>query len=79
MGFDAFFFGRIDYDDKHHRLNTSTMEMVWWGSSSLLDDAGIFTGVTYNGYGPPSGFCFDIKCSDPPIMVSRVGGCGLLD
>lgn len=30
--------------------------------------ARLFTGVLPNGYGPPPGFCFDILCSDEPIM-----------
>lgn len=28
----------------------------------------MFTGVLYNGYNPPDGFCFDIFCGDDPIM-----------
>ena len=31
--------------------------------------ADLFTGALFNGYGPPPGFCFDIGCSDDPIMV----------
>lgn len=29
MGFDAWFFARMDYQDKARRLNTSEMEWVW--------------------------------------------------
>ena len=29
MGFDAFFVGRIDHQDKSKRLNESSMEMLW--------------------------------------------------
>ena len=36
MGFDGLFFGRLDYQDKDRRLNTSTMEMVWHGSPNNL-------------------------------------------
>ena len=36
MGFDGLFFGRLDYQDKNHRLNTTTMEMVWHGSPNNL-------------------------------------------
>lgn len=32
------------------------------------DQASLFTGVLYGGYGPPGGFCF--QCGDPPIMVN---------
>lgn len=68
MGFDGLFFGRLDHDDKRNRWNTKTMEMVWEGSQNLGEAARLFTGVLPNGYGPPPGFCFDILCSDEPIM-----------
>ena len=35
------------------------------------DQGALFTGVNFNGYGPPGGFCFDAMCSDPPIMVTN--------
>lgn len=28
----------------------------------------IFTSALYNHYSAPSGFCFDVKCSDDPIV-----------
>ncbi|EDO37584.1 predicted protein [Nematostella vectensis] len=70
MSFDGFFFGRIDYDDKTLRLKQQRMEMVWRGSKSgnLGKNSDIFTGVLYNGYNPPPGFCFDQFCSDQPIQ-----------
>ena len=68
MGFDSFFFGRIDYDDKAKRLKEKRMEMVWRGSASLGAAADLFTGVTFHGYNPPPGFCFDQFCADPPIQ-----------
>ncbi|XP_065910012.1 lysosomal alpha-mannosidase-like [Dysidea avara] len=71
MGFDGFFFGRIDYDDKKLRLKDKQMEMVWRGSESLGQQTEIFTGVLYNGYGPPGGFCFDQFCADQPIMDDK--------
>lgn len=46
------------------------MEMIWDGSDDLGDDANILTGVMFQGYGPPSGFCFDDGCTDDPIMVN---------
>lgn len=72
MGFDGFFFGRIDYDDKAHRLKEKELEMIWRGSSSLGEQTEIFTGVLYNGYSPPGGFCYDQSCTDQPIMVNMV-------
>lgn len=35
----------------------------------VVDKADLFTGVLYNGYGPPGGFCWDQFCNDDPIMV----------
>ncbi|XP_065891997.1 lysosomal alpha-mannosidase-like [Dysidea avara] len=71
MGFDGLFFARLDYGDKNTRLDKKTMEMVWRGSSSLNEDTQIFTGVLYHHYTPPDGFCFDQKCSDPPIQDDK--------
>ena len=34
-----------------------------------LDQAGLFTGINYNLYTAPDGFCFDEGCDDPPVMV----------
>ena len=69
MGYDGFFFARIDYDDKRHRLNDKRMEMVWRGSQTLGEATEIFTSVLFEGYGPPKGFCFDEGCDDQPVMV----------
>jgi len=68
MGFDAFFFARIDYDDKIKRLQDKTLEMVWRGSKSLGASTDMFTSVLYAHYSPPPGFCFDQRCTDPPIQ-----------
>ncbi|XP_060071778.1 lysosomal alpha-mannosidase-like [Ylistrum balloti] len=69
MGYDGLFIGRLDHADKDVRLNQTNMEFVWRGSpNNLGKTAQLFTGVLYNGYGPPSGFCWDINCKDDPIM-----------
>lgn len=68
MYFDGLFFGRLDYQDKDEREKTKTMEHVWKPSSSLGGSVDLFTGALPNSYSPPSGFCFDVLCSDPPIM-----------
>ena len=68
MSFDGFFFGRIDYADKKKRVDEQRMEMVWRGSKNLGEETEIFTGVLFNGYAPPPGFCFDRACHDPPIQ-----------
>ena len=68
MGFDGFFFARIDYQDMDKRKKDKEMEMIWRGSPSLGASAEIFTGVLFYGYGPPGGFCWDVFCSDEPIQ-----------
>ena len=68
MSLDGFFFGRIDYADKKLRLEQQRMELVWRGSRNLGQDSDIFTGVLYNGYNPPHGFCYDQFCVDAPIQ-----------
>ncbi|KAM5170378.1 lysosomal alpha-mannosidase [Mantella aurantiaca] len=69
MGFDGFFFGRLDYQDKANREKRQQMEMVWRASDDLdVPNADLFTGVLPNGYNPPEGFCWDQLCSDMPIM-----------
>ncbi|XP_022831671.1 lysosomal alpha-mannosidase-like isoform X1 [Spodoptera litura] len=68
MGYDGLFLGRIDYQDKRSRLLGKNMEMVWRGDDILGKSSDIFTGVLYNTYSPPPGFCFDVLCSDEPII-----------
>jgi hypothetical protein len=38
---------------------------------NLPDDSDLFTGVLFNNYGPPNGFCFDIVCDDEPIIDDK--------
>lgn len=71
LGFDGLLLGRIDYQDKKLRFSSKTPEMVWRGSSNLGEASDIFTGVMYNTYGPPPGFCFDILCPDEPIIDDK--------
>ncbi|XP_055875699.1 lysosomal alpha-mannosidase-like isoform X2 [Biomphalaria glabrata] len=68
FGFDGYFFGRLDYQDKDKRQKDKTMEFVWRASPNNLGiESNIFTGVLPNGYGPPGGYCFDIRC-DPNMI-----------
>ncbi|KAG1658220.1 Lysosomal alpha-mannosidase [Nymphon striatum] len=71
MGYDGLFFGRLDYRDKATRQAKKTMEVVWQGSDNLGSSANLFTGVLPNMYQPPSGFCFDNFCVDPPMMDDK--------
>lgn len=71
MSYDGLFLGRIDYQDKRERLRNRNAEMVWQASDSLGPKADLFTGVLFNTYSPPPGFCFDILCSDDPIIDDK--------
>lgn len=62
MGFEALFFGRLDYRDKAERIANKTMEMMWRGHTVLGKNSEIFTSALYNLYQPPDGFCFDNVC-----------------
>ncbi|KAL6029892.1 hypothetical protein STEG23_036788 [Scotinomys teguina] len=69
MGFDGFFLGRIDYQDKLFRMKELKMEEVWRASASLKPPiADLFTGVLPNIYDPPKNLCWDVLCADPPII-----------
>mmetsp|Transcript_1042 Transcript_1042/g.1904 ORF Transcript_1042/g.1904 Transcript_1042/m.1904 type:complete len:329 (+) Transcript_1042:599-1585(+) len=67
MGFDAFFFARLDYADKERRMNELEMEYIWRPNPlSLGNQTQIFTHVLYAHYSSPSGFNFDILDGDDP-------------
>lgn len=69
MGYDGMFFARLDWQDKGNRMNTKTPEMIWHGSANLdPKHSDLFTGALFNHYSPPPGFCFDILCSDEPMI-----------
>ncbi|KAH8410572.1 hypothetical protein KR009_003810 [Drosophila setifemur] len=67
LGYSGEFFARMDYVDKRKRLDDLGMEMIWKSSESLKNSE-IFTGMLYNHYSAPPGFCFDINCQDDPII-----------
>ncbi|KAF4014557.1 hypothetical protein G4228_006816 [Cervus hanglu yarkandensis] len=69
MGFDGFFFGRLDYQDKRVRKEALQMEQVWRASASLKPPtADLFTSVLPNMYNPPEGLCWDMLCADKPFV-----------
>ena len=54
MGFQAIFFGRIDYQDKENRLAKKNMEMIW--KPKLYNDdknSYLFTHINFNLYRNP--------------------------
>ncbi|XP_078660424.1 lysosomal alpha-mannosidase-like isoform X1 [Branchiostoma floridae x Branchiostoma belcheri] len=70
MGYDGFFFARLDYQDKMNRLNLKNMEEIWRGSPNDLGKvADLFTGALFGPlYTPPPGLCFELLCQDPPVQ-----------
>lgn len=47
MGYDGFFFGRLDYQDRSQRMATKDQELLWRASESLTPPmADLFTGNT---------------------------------
>uniref|UniRef100_A0A2N9ECH2 alpha-mannosidase n=1 Tax=Fagus sylvatica TaxID=28930 RepID=A0A2N9ECH2_FAGSY len=72
VGFDSFFFGRIDYQDRAKRKNEKSLEVVWKGSKSLGSSAQIFTGVFPQNYEPPpGGFYYEVN-DDSPIVQDDI-------
>ncbi|XP_041674563.1 lysosomal alpha-mannosidase-like [Drosophila eugracilis] len=69
MGYDGEFFSRMDHNDKGRRMIDLALEMVWDASESL-SDVKLFTGLLYTFYWDTPGFCFDVHCSDDPIIDS---------
>lgn len=66
MGFDAWFFARLDYQDKEKRLDNQEMEWIWRPNpESLGNQTQIFTHALYHHYSSPQGFDFDECCNDP--------------
>lgn len=69
MGFDAWFFARLDYQDKERRLDTQEMEWLWRPFFNHLGKrTQIFTHAMYQHYSAPSGFNFDTLSDDGPIV-----------
>ncbi|XP_009459998.1 PREDICTED: lysosomal alpha-mannosidase [Nipponia nippon] len=69
MGYDGLFVGRVDHQDKATREELREMELLWRASGNLPPPAAdLFTGILPNVYNPPSGFCWDQLCSDPPVV-----------
>lgn len=60
MGFDAFIFARLDYEDREKRQEEGTMEFVWrpmW--DYLANTTQILTHALYTHYSAPDGLDWD--------------------
>jgi hypothetical protein len=61
MGFDAWFFARLDYKDKEKRKKENSLEWVWMPNKDSLDkDVNILTHALYDHYSSPPMLKFDI-------------------
>ena len=69
MGFNAWFFARMDHEDKERRMNNTELEFIWRPFvDSLGARAEIFSHMMYNHYKSPPTFWFDENWRDPPII-----------
>ncbi|KAI3931665.1 hypothetical protein MKW92_015658, partial [Papaver armeniacum] len=69
VGFDSFFFGRIDYQDLQKRKDEKRLEFIWQGSKTLGSSAQIFAGALSGNYEPPSGdFYFEVSDASPVVQ-----------
>ncbi|TVU24578.1 hypothetical protein EJB05_27023 [Eragrostis curvula] len=69
VGFDAFYFFRIDYQDRDTRKGTKELEVVWRGSKTLGSSADIFAGIFPKNYEPPpGGFYFEVDDDSPVVQ-----------
>lgn len=73
MGFDAWFFARLDGEDSERRRNDKELEFIWIpNAESLGKNVNIFTHVLFNHYGPPpNGFDFEIDSNDPQFLIDK--------
>lgn len=68
VGFDALFFGRIDYQDRIERRANKSLEMIWSASASYGPSNYVFASTPKDeGYNPPPGLCWDYFCGDEPV------------
>ncbi|KAG8089899.1 hypothetical protein GUJ93_ZPchr0011g27009 [Zizania palustris] len=69
VGFDAFYFFRIDYQDRDTRKGTKELEVVWRGSKTFGSSADIFAGIFPKNYEPPpGGFYFEVNDKYPVVQ-----------
>ena len=73
MGFDAWFFARIDYEDKDVRMADKTMQWVWKPfDASLGDNTSIFTHTMPDHYhGPESTRYDENNFNQDPMVIDK--------
>ena len=71
MGFDSWFFARIDYQEREKRMAEKTMQWVWKPfSESLGDQVSIFTLCMPDHYHQPADFRYDERQFDTDPVVT---------
>lgn len=68
FGYDGHFIRHISEEQRKSLITSNELEFVWHSSNSLGSKSEIFTSVLYNLEDSIPGFCFDILCSDDPIV-----------
>lgn len=72
MGFDAWFFARLDYQDKENRLQNKSMQYLWRPMSQHFgSEKEIMTYAMYRHYSAPPGFDVDLNGGASPISDSN--------
>ncbi len=73
MGFDSWFFARIDYEDKDERMDAQSMQWVWKPfSESLGDRVSIFTHTMPDHYHQPDYVRYDENYMGPgPVVTDK--------
>lgn len=65
MGFDAWFFARLDYMDKAKRMDEKEMEFIWRpNKDSLGNDVQVFTHALVDHYCSPHDFDNEVDSND---------------
>lgn len=68
FGYDGQFIRHISKEQRDLLITNNELEFIWHGSNSLVSKSQIFTSILYNTEDSIPGFCFDILCSDDPIV-----------
>lgn len=69
MGFDAFFFCRLDIEEHLVRLENKAMEFIWHGAQNTS----LFTSILFFMYATPPMVDFDLRTFKdfPPIVADK--------
>ena len=66
IGLKGMFFARVHYQDYERRKRDKELEFMWQAEGDS-----VFTGILYGAsYLEPTGFCFDTRCTDSPMVTN---------